>query len=226
MSEDTATTDTSNSTSPGGDDGASGGTDSTVEQLTAERDALRSEARQHQSERDRVKAERDRLKAELDAARAASSDEPPASTTSGLTAAQIAEQVRMEMRRESVRSRELAQAATTAKAQYPNAVPGVFDAEYDTAEELLEAARASHETLTGFIADKVSAAEKDIREKYEAVHGPLPAPAGGDGSPAPSGDPTIEQLSEMNQAQLDALEKKEPGIIDRIIRSADQLTNA
>jgi len=222
MPEDNPTTGTSDSTSPGADNGGSGGTDSTVEQLTAERDALQAEARQHQSERDRVKAERDRLKAELDAAKAAPTGETPATGTP-LTAEQIAEQVRMEMRREATRSRELAQAVQTAKEQYPNAVPSVFDAEYDTAEELLETARTSHETLTGFIAARAEAMEKDIRDKYEAKYGPLPAPASGGDQAPPSGDPTIEQLSEMSQAQLDALEKKEPGIIDRVIRSADQL---
>jgi len=224
MPEDNPTTATSEDTSVqgGSGDGGASGTDSDVGKLTSERDALQAEARQHQSERDRVKAENDRLKAELAAARATSSDETPASTT-GLTAEQIAEQVRTAMRQEQARSRELALAEETAKKEYPNALASVYGESYDSAEDLLETARASHETLSGFIAERTEAMEKDIRERYEAVHGPLPTPATTDEQAPPSGDPTIEQLSDMSQAQLDALEKKEPGIIDRIIRSADQL---
>ena len=207
----------------GSDDGGASGTGLTVEQLTAERDQLQAEARRHQAERDRATAEATRLRAEL--AKGTSSDETPASDKP-LTAAQIAEQVRTAMRQEASRSRDLALAAETARKEYPNALASIVQnpEEFDSPEELLETARASHESLTAFISEKTAAAEKELRDRYEAVHGPLPEPASADG-PAPSGDPTVQQLSEMSIAQLDALEAKEPGIIDRIIRSAEQLTN-
>ena len=227
MPEDNPTTATSEGTSTASDDvgggsadGGAGGTDA-AEKLAAERDALQAEARRHQAERDRVAAENARLKAEL--AKGTSSGETPASG-SGLTAEQIAEQVRTAMRQEATRSRELALAAETARKEYPNALGSIFQnpEEFDSAEELLETARASHQTLSSFIEERTKAAEKELRDRYEAVHGPLPEPASADG-PAPSGDPTVEQLSSMSIAQLDALELKEPGIIDRIIRSADGL---
>jgi len=229
MSEDTSTTATSEGTSSdagasagGSADGGAGGTEA-AEQLAAERDALQAEARRHQAERDRVAAERDRLKRELAAAKGTSSDETPAAA-SGLTAEQIAEQVRMEMRREATRTREIAAAEATAREQYPNANPEIFARvdEFDSAEALVEAVRSSHEATTSLIQDRLQAAEKELRERYEKVHGPLPEPAQTSEQTAPAGTPSIEELSAMNQAQLDALEKREPGVIDRVLRSAQE----
>ena len=226
MPEDNPTTATSEGTSNPADagtggsaDGGAGGTDA-VEKLTAERDALQAEARRHQAERDRAKAELDKIKADLAKANGASSEETPAS---GLTA----EQVRMEMRREMARTRELNDAVATARSQYPNALGDVFSRldEYDSPEELLEAARASHEALSSHLDAQMAQKEKELRERYEKVHGPLPETSTSPDAPAPKGDPTVDELSDMTVSQLDALEAKEPGIIDRIIRSADQLTN-
>lgn len=227
MPENDPTTATSEGTSGtpdgaagGSADGGAGGTDA-AEKLAAERDALQAEARRHQAERDRVAAERDRLKRELEAAKGESSGETPASE--GLTAAQIAEQVRTAMRQEQTRAREMALAVETAREQYPNALASVYDRvdEFDSAEDLLETARASHDTLTSFIEERTAAAEKTLRERYEAVHGPLPEPAQTTEQTAPAGTPTVQELSAMSQAQLDALEAREPGIIDRVLRSAN-----
>ena len=225
---DNPTTATSEGTSSASDDvaggsgdGGAGGTEA-AEKLAAERDAFQAEARRHQAERDRVAAERDRLKRELDAAKGSSSDETPAPSDKPLTAAQIAEQVQTAMRREAARSREIAAAEATAREEFPNADSALFARidEFDSAEDLLEAARSSHNATSELLKDRLAAAEKELRERYEKVHGPLPEPVSASDTP-PSGTPTVQELSAMSQAQLDALEAKEPGIIDRVIRSAN-----
>lgn len=205
----------------GSADGGAGGTEA-AEKLAAERDALQAEARRHQAERDRVAAERDRLKRELEAAKGASSGETPASDKP-LSAAEIAEQVRTAMRQEQARSRELAAAEATAREQFPNADSAILARadEFDSAEELLEAARASHQATSSLLEDRLKAAEQELRERYEKVHGPLPEPVSASETP-PSGVPTIEELSAMNQRQLDALEAQNPGVIDRVLRSAQE----
>lgn len=231
MSEENPTTTTSEPGSGGsgdptpgeGADGGAGGTQ-TAEQFAAEREALQREARVRQSEADKAKAEAARLKAELEQMKGASGDETP-TPAAGLTAEQVQEQVRQAMRREEVRTRELAAAVETARAEYPNAEASVLDTSlYETAEEMLVAAKASHDTLSSHVDAIVAQREKELREQYAKTYGELPAPPDSTDGAGATGDPSIEQLNSMSLDELDALEKRAPGTIERVMRSADQLT--
>lgn len=207
-----------------GANGGASGTDSSAEQFAKELEALKAEARKNQGEADRARAEVAKLKAQLDARPDPSVEGTPAPTPSNVS---VEEQVRRAMRLEAARSRELLTAAETARNEYPNALASVtrdLD-QYDSAEELMEAARQSHDSLTAHIDERTAAAEKALRERYEQVHGPLPEPSGGStgDAPVPTGDPTIEQLNAMTTDQLDRLEEEKPGIIEKVLRSADQL---
>lgn len=227
MPEETTTTTTSESASGApdggaggaGGDGGAGGT-AAADAFAAEKSRLEALARDRQSAADKAAAEAARLKAELDAIKGASGGETPA-----LTPEAVQEQVRQVMRQEQARSRELASAATIAKEQYPNALRSVVEADYESAEEMLEAVRSSHETITSQIEETLKAREEELRQRYAERLGELPAPveATTEGSTS-TGDPTIEQLSAMTTDQLDALDKEHPGLIDRVMRSADQLT--
>ena len=230
MSEETTTTTTSESASGApdggaagaGGDGGAGGT-AAADAFAAERARLETLARDRQSAADKATAEAARLKAELDKVKGASGGEQPAPTN--LTLEQVQEQVRQAMRQENARARELSQAATTAKEQYPNALPSVLDAEYESAEEMLEAVRVSHESVASHIEETLKAREEELRQRYAERLGELPAPVEATTETTTStGIPTIEQLSAMNQDQLEALERETPGIIDKVLRSADQLT--
>lgn len=229
MSEDTSTTTTSEpgSGDPGGSgtgegaDGGAGGT-AAAEKFAAEREQLQREARERQSAQHKAEAEAARLKAELDKLKGASGDETP-TPAAGLTAEQIQEQVRQAMRREEARTRELTAAVATAKEQYPNAEASVLDSSrYETAEEFLAAAQASHDRFTSHVDELAAKKEEELRARYAEKFGELPAPVE---TPAdtPTGDPTVEQLSSMSVSQLEELEARTPGVIDRVLRSADQL---
>lgn len=213
------------SDSPDGDEGeggkgGAGGTGDAAEQFAAEREALQREARVRQSEADKAKAEVARLQAELAAKdEGASGGETP---TLGMTE----EQARQVMRREMARARELADAVETAKKDYPDALPAVFAEldKYDSADDLLVAAKASHDQFADHrkaIAERV---EAETRARYAERYGELPAPSTPEDEGGAAGEPTVAQLSAMTQAQLDALEARSPGLIARVLRSADQLT--
>lgn len=229
MTEDTSTTSTSESGSGGsgepnpgeGNDGGAGGT-AAAEKFAAEREKLQREARDRQSAQHKAEAKAAELQAELEKLKGASGDETPV-PTAGLTAEQVQEQVRQAMRQEEVRTRGLASAVATAKEQYPDADPSVLDtSKYETAEEFLAAAQASHEQVSSHLEARLADREKELRERYAAVHGELPAPVEPP-KDTPTGDPTIEQLSAMSVPELDKLEKRAPGTIDRVLRSADPM---
>lgn len=203
----------------GGEGGAGG--DAAAEQFAAEREQLQREARLRQSEADKAKAETARLQRELDEAKKGTSGEETPAPSAGLTE----EQVRQVMRREAARASEMSSAVETARSEFPNADPKVLSnlESYDSADELLVAAKASHDTLSEHLSAREKSIEEDIRKRYAAIHGELPAPPDNSGKDTPTGDPTITQLSAMSQAELEALEKRAPGTIERVLNSADQL---
>lgn len=93
--------------------------------------------------------------------------------------------------------------------------------DFDSPEALRAAVENSHKRVQ----THVEAAREDERNRIlaevEAKHGIrlAPAPASSDAQ-APAGDPTLEQLGAMSQAELDAEEAKNPGVIDRVLRTA------
>ena len=86
-------------------------------------------------------------------------------------------------------------------------------------------ALVSHESVASHIEETLKSREEELRQRYAERLGELPAPVEATTETTTStGIPTIEQLSAMNQDQLEALERETPGIIDKVLRSADQLT--
>lgn len=202
-------------------DGDAGGTQ-TADSFAAEREKLEARARSFQGEADRAKQRAEQAEAELKKLKdGASGGETPAA----LTAGEIAAQVRQEMRREAARSRELSAAAETAKSEYPDADSDILARvdEYDTAEEFLAAARASHESIGSHVDARLKAREEELRKRYAETYGELP-PLPDENTGSPTGDPTLAQLNAMSITELDALEQADPGVIERVQRSADQLT--
>lgn len=187
-----------------------------AEKFAAERERLDATNRALQSDRDKARKDAADAQAELERLKAGTSEEAPK--------AMSPEDVTRVMRAELAREREIARAAESARSEYPNADPSIFAAleSYDSAEALLEAAKGSHDSFSSHIDAKVKEREEALRKRYAETYGELPAPV----SPAdgtPTGDPTMAELNRMSQAELDDLEKRSPGTIDRVLRSQDQL---
>jgi chromosome segregation ATPase len=199
-------------------DGATGGTQA-ADQLAVELEREKARTRSFQGELDREKQRAADLQAELDKVKDGGSGGEQSAT--GMTPEDVARIVRREQERASA----MTAALETARKDFPNADPSVFAdvSKYDSAEDLVAAARQSHDRLADHFKSREAALEKDIRERYEAVHGPLPAAPADDSEGQATGDPTIEQLSSMTQADLDALEKRAPGTIERVLASRDQM---
>jgi hypothetical protein len=106
------------------------------------------------------------------------------------------------------------------KTDFPLADSSIYSdlTRFENAESLRAAAEASHKRTEAIIAPALEAKEKEIRAKYAERYGDLGPEEPTDTTP--SGDPTIEQLGRMNQAELDQLERDKPGVIDRVLRSA------
>ena len=95
---------------------------------------------------------------------------------------------------------------------------------YESAEDLMAAAKASHDSIAARMGAERDRIEAEIRQQSEAHYGPLPAPRESDQGNQPNGDPTVAQLSAMSVDELDELEKRSPGTIERVLRSADQMS--
>lgn len=194
-------------------EGVAGGSQPTVEQLTAERDRIEAERRTLQSERDRLRAE------------LAASSKPEATPApqddSPLSRADFLAMLR--------RERELGAALPALKQEFTMADPGLFDRvdEFDTAEAFRAAVESSDASFRSRMEAQglVPKSEIDaLREAYVAKYGPL-----GDETPAdnaggsPGGLPTFQQLAAMTIAQQESFVRQHgEDTFQRILRSAQQ----
>lgn len=107
------------------------------------------------------------------------------------------------------------------KAEFPLADPSIYSdlTRFESVEALRAAVEGSHSRTDALVAPALQEKEKEIRAKYAERYGDLGPMEPTDTTPA--GDPTIEQLSRMSQPELDQLEKDNPGVIDRVLRSAN-----
>lgn len=115
--------------------------------------------------------------------------------------------------------------ATSLRTEFPHADPDLFSparlAQFDSPEALRMAAETSHkrvaDTLEAGFKDKEATLLADFAKKYgvDLGAGPQGGTEGGGG-----GDPTPAQLAQMSVAQLDDLEKANPGVVKRVLAGA------
>ncbi len=129
-----------------------------------------------------------------------------------------------DIRREAASAIYLAQqvggAVAGLQTEFPYADKGIYSdlSRFESVESLRAAAEASHQRITALIEPALAEKEKEIRAKYAERYGDLGPDEPTDTTP--SGDPTLEQLGRMKQSELDRLEIDNPGVIDRVLRSA------
>lgn len=177
----------------------------------AELDALREETRRMvQSERDKLRVEFERLTAPAgdasgDAAASGASSE-------SLTQADIARIISVQT------------ALPTLRQEFPHADPAFFEADhalsYGSVTALRMAAQASHDRVASILEAERPAVEQRLREEFAKANPGAAGPANGGGTEGGTGDPTPAQLAAMSMDELDELEKANPGVLDRVLRSA------
>jgi len=217
VSEDTSTTATSegdpgasgDATAGSAGDGGAGGTQASVgiEDL----EALR---RDFQSAQDKQIARLEKLLEEraAPAPKDDTNDEPQA-----LTPAEVDRRVAAAV----FNAQQISASLGDLKTEFPLADASIYSdlTQFESAEALRAAVEGSHSRTSALIAPAIEAKEKEIRAQYAERYGDLGPEEPTDTTP--SGDPTITQLSAMTQAQLDQLERDKPGVIDRVLRSAN-----
>lgn len=117
----------------------------------------------------------------------------------------------------------LTQAASTVKSEFPHADPSLFEPErmsqFSSPEAFRQAVADSHQRMAAILEAGWKEREERLRAELAEKYGDAGGDAGG-GAPPAGGDPTPAQLMAMSDADLDALEAKNPGIVERILRAA------
>lgn len=111
-------------------------------------------------------------------------------------------------------------AAVRLLTEFPHADPDLFGArlaEFGSVDALRLAAEASHLRVASVIAGEKATIEAQVRAEMAAAHG---GGSGQPGIPGTPGDPTPAELAGYSIEQMDALEAKNPGVLDRVMRSA------
>ena len=184
----------------------------------------RAELEREQARARTFQAEKDRLDAELARLKSA----PPTPTPSagaddlkGFDPAAFSQDVlnRVYM------ATALSSAAVSLKSEFPNADPAIFSPEklsqYGSVDALRIAAEADHVRVTNLSASRDAEIEARVRAEMVAAYGQEP-PTGpsGAGAPAPGGDPTPQQLAAMSFDEFARFDRENPGVADRVTRSA------
>lgn len=188
----------------GGNEGSGGGSQTDAGALAAERDAAVQRARDEQARADRLQAEL----AAREPAKPAATATPAPLTMEGLTA-------------ELNRRDEIAGASAALRTEFPDADPSVFTATaYANAEQLRAAVEDSDRATKASKQALRAEVDAEVRARYAEQYGPLNETTPPDAGGGTTGDPTPEQLRGMSLDEMDALEAKSPGAINRILRSA------
>ena len=201
---------TPDSSSGGGDDGSRSGSDG-GDAFAQERERMQATIRQLQSDRDSARAEAAKLKSgstEQDGGAGGGTKDP------GLTA----EQVLSLMRRE----RTFATAEASLRERFPYADTSIFERslDFDSVEALSTAVQQSHDSIKARAAQALEAEKEELLRPYIEKYGPLQTTPPGNAGGTNTGDPTPAELMAMNALELDALEQANPGVIERVRRSA------
>lgn len=200
-------------------DGGAGGTEesngSQSGSVSADLTRAQETIRNLQSERDRLRAERDSLTA------AASSGSGDGAGSSGEF---DPDAFRRSLMQDVLGATALQTAAVAIRQEFPHADPSLFTGErlagFGSPDALRLAAQADHLRVAAQVEAAVEAREAALRAEMEAKYGSGAGSANGGGESGGTGDPTPQQVAAMSLDELDALEKSNPGVLDRVLRSA------
>lgn len=165
--------------------------------------------REWQARHDRVAAEKAALERRL------------AELESNRTPAFSLEDIDARVSQALLRTQQLTGLASSLRDKYPDVAtlrPQLFEGlhRYDSPEAFEAAVEAEAQSLTAALQARDEAREREIRERYEKAYGRIVPPVASE--TAPSGLPTPDQLAEMTQDELDAVEAEYgEGVIDRIL---------
>lgn len=170
-----------------------------------------------------LQSERDRLASELEALRANAAGSDGGSGESGSSEFDP-ESFRRSLMHDVLGATALQAAAVSLRTEFPHADPALFAperlADFRSPEALRLAASDSHARVASALAVEKQAIEERLRAEMEAKYGSGTGSQNGGGTEGGTGDPTPAQLSAMSLDELDELEKANPGVIDRVLRSA------
>lgn len=117
----------------------------------------------------------------------------------------------------------LTQAAASAKQEFPNADPALFEperlAQFSSPEAYRLAVEDSHRRVAAILDAGWSEREAKLREELAGRIGDAGANAGGTATPPAGGDPTPQQLAGLSMKEIDALEASSPGVLQRVAAS-------
>jgi hypothetical protein len=168
-------------------------------------------------------AENDRLKSELAAARAASSSDGQGDGA-GSSGEFDPEAFRRSLLTDVMGATAIQTAAAQLRTEFPEADPALFTPErlasFGSPDALRLAASDSHSRVASAVERAVAAKQEEWRAEAEAKYGSGAGSQNGGGTEGGTGDPTPAQLAEMSMDEMDALEKANPGVLDRVLRSA------
>jgi hypothetical protein len=156
-----------------------------ADSFAAEREQLEARARSFQARADKAEAELTKLK------------EPKPDPTQNpvpLTAEGVLALLN--------RDRELTEARSTLKTEFPSADPALLKADYASVEAMRAAVEDSHKRIEAIIAPRVDSESQALLARYVEKYGALPdAPGAGEGTPK-TGLPTKAELRGYGIADL------------------------
>lgn len=175
---------------------------------TSQKDA---QIRSWQSRYDQAAAELASLKAQ------ASATAPAPSDGHGLTAEAIAGVVRTEM----IRSRTFLSEAESLRSKHPAVAalaPNIFEdpAQFDSPEAM----RAAVENLSGALEAQWAEREAALREELGRPRAPGVTQPPVSSEREAGGTPTLEQILQMNSAEMDRFEQANPGLMNELALAA------
>jgi hypothetical protein len=129
---------------------------------------------------------------------------------------------RNQMLRDVVGVTNLATAAPELRAKFPHADPAIFDNlhEFGSVDALRVAAEDSHRRVASVIEAEVAAKEADWRKEAEEKYGTGAGTPSSGATTVQAGDPTTAQIAAMSVAEINELEARAPGTVERVLRSA------
>jgi len=117
----------------------------------------------------------------------------------------------------------LTQASAAARTEFPNADPALFEPErisqFSSPEAYRLAVEDSHTRVAAILDAGWAAREEKLRAELATKFGDAGASAGGT-APLTSGDPTIAQVLAMSIDEMNELEARSPGTLNRVKRTA------
>jgi hypothetical protein len=176
----------------------------------------RDELERVEAQRKGFQSENDRLKAELAAARAPAAPTATSGTPEGFDPQAFETQLLGKVLGATALSTE----AVKLQAEFPHADPSLFTAEklaqFGSPEALRAAAEADHTR----IANAVAAAKAEAEAAATAALAGAGSPLGPIAPPTPGADPTVDQLAALRPSELAEYEAANPGVIDRVMKTA------